>query len=142
MRIDAMSGYIKLWRELFAKPIWTEASPGHRSVMMEILGLSVWKPTQFELMGKLITLQPGQLAISSRRLAETARVDRQVVKTALKRLENYHFLTQEVTQQGIVITLVNWGKYQANPEELTHAEPTNKPTANPRIRKIKNYGRL
>ena len=109
-------GYLKLWRELFTKPIWLNSKLEQKVILVTLLGMANFKPNQWEWKGKKFEAQPGQFVTSaSSIIANTGNVvTRQNVRTALARFEKLGFLTYESTKSGMLITIGNWGIYQGN----------------------------
>lgn len=112
-------GWIKLHRALMDKPIWTCATVEQRSILITILMLANHAEKQWEWKGQRFVCKPGQLVTSLHSLAKASKCSLQNVRTALKRFENLEFLTDESTNTGRLITIVNWDKYQGCPDELT-----------------------
>ena len=132
------SGYIKLYRSLLEDPIWTNSTAEQCVILIQLLFFVTWKPKKWDVFGRQFTLNPGQGFVSIRDFSKICGhgVSRQKVRTAFKRFENLGFLTQEPTQNGTLITIVNWRKYQglvddANPSAnptLTQGQPNHNPT--------------
>jgi hypothetical protein len=115
-------GFIKLYRDLLDKPIWTNSTAEQKVILVTLLMLAQWQPVEWKILGDSIDLEPGMLFISTRALAAKCGVTHQNVRTALKQLEGYNFLTQRSTHRGTLIKIVNWGTYQsANSGDNTEA---------------------
>ena len=131
------SGYIKLYRSLLEDPIWTNSTAEQCVILIQLLFFVTWKPKKWDVFGRQFTLNPGQGFVSIRDFSKICGhgVSRQKVRTAFKRFENLGFLTQEPTQKGTLITIVNWRKYQGliydtNPvinPTLTQGQPNPNP---------------
>jgi hypothetical protein len=70
--------------------------------------------------GEIRLLKPGQFHTSVDGIVRQCKcktVTAQKVRTALKNFEKYGFLTNESTNKGTVITIVNWRLYQSEGEE-------------------------
>ena len=141
------SGYIKLYRSLLEDPIWTNSTAEQCVILIQLLFFVTWKPKKWDVFGRQFTLNPGQGFVSIRDFSKICGhgVSRQKVRTAFKRFENLGFLTQEPTQKGTLITIVNWRKYQglvddANPSSnptLTQGQPNPNPTIKEESKKDK-----
>nr|DAW99723.1 MAG TPA: replisome organizer [Caudoviricetes sp.] len=141
------SGYIKLYRSLLEDPIWTNSTAEQCVILIQLLFFVTWKPKKWDVFGRQFTLNPGQGFVSIRDFSKICGhgVSRQKVRTAFKRFENLGFLTQEPTQKGTLITIVNWRKYQglvddANPSAnptLTQGQPNPNPTIKEESKKDK-----
>lgn len=110
-------GWVKLHRELLDKSIWTNSTVEQRLLLVQLLLLVTHKPVEYDIYGDKRMLQPGQLLMSLRKLAAECDLSYQVVRTGIDRFEKLGFLTQQVTQRGTLISIVNWGKYQGSDDE-------------------------
>lgn len=107
-----MEGYIRLWRSIADSPVWTCSTANQKVVLITILLHVRWNSIRWDVLGKEFTIGPGEIFTSIRKLADMAGVTQRVVRTALDRFESVNFLTRKVTHQGMLISVVNWGKYQ------------------------------
>ena len=112
-------GWIKLYRELLEKPIWFESTPEQKTILITLLLMANHDGRQWEWQGKQYYAGPGQFVTSLSKIAEKAGpgISMQNVRTALKRFEKFNFLTNQSTKVNRLITIVNWGIYQDNPNE-------------------------
>lgn len=111
------TGYFKIWRDLFKKPIWLNSTSDQRSILLAILYLANWKENTWEWKGKPYSCAPGEFISSYANIANAAGkgVTTQKVRTAIKRFKNFNFLTDQTThgyQDGIKIIVNNWENYQ------------------------------
>jgi uncharacterized phage protein (TIGR02220 family) len=136
--------WLKLNRELFDKPIWLNSTAEQKVVLIAILGMVNHTPTEWEWKGEKYSCEPGQKITSLPKIVEQCGkgITIQNVRTALKRFEKLGFLTDESTEQGRLITVVNWGKYQhesCEPNRQTNRQPTDdQQTANRQLTSNKN----
>lgn len=112
-----MSGFFKIWRDLFEKPIWLKSTPEQKVILITLIKMANWKDAKWEWKGKPYNCSPGEFITSYNSIINACGkgVTYQNVRTAIKRFENYEFLTYQVTvgeYGGIKITLRNWDKYQ------------------------------
>lgn len=107
-----MEGYIRLWRSIADSPVWTCSTANQKVVLITILLHVRWNSIRWDVLGKGFTIGPGEIFTSIRKLADMAGVTQRVVRTALDRFESVNFLTRKATHQGMLISVVNWGKYQ------------------------------
>jgi len=125
-------GWIKLHRILIDKPIWCCSTPEQKVIFITTLLLANHTGKQWEWKGMKFICKPGQFITSSSNLAIVAGVTRQNVRTALKKFKKYEFLTYESTKTGMLVTIVNWCKYQddirqgnqEDNQQLTNGQPT------------------
>lgn len=131
------SGWVKLWREMLSKAIWSSSSPEQKTVLITVLLLANHERNEWIWKGEKYSCEAGQLITSLRSLQETCGdgVSMQNVRTALVKFEKLGFLTNESTKTGRLITIVNWAKYQGddgktnkvtNKEVTKHSQSTNK----------------
>lgn len=116
---DDNSGWIKLHRQLLNKAIWNCSTIEQKVILITILLLANHEESQWQWNGKKFICRPGQFITSLPSLAKASGCSIQNIRTALKRFKKYEFLTEQVTGTGRLITVINWGKYQAKPEDLT-----------------------
>lgn len=116
-------GWIKLYRELLDKPIWFESTPEQKVILITLLLMANHDGRQWEWQGQQYYAGPGQFVTSLSKIAEKAGpgISMQNVRTALKRFEKFNFLTNQSTKVNRLITIVNWGFYQENPNEPNKA---------------------
>lgn len=116
-------GWIKLYRELLEKPIWFESTPEQKTILITLLLMANHEGRQWEWQGQKYYAAPGQFVTSLSKIAEKAGpgISMQNVRTALKRFEKFNFLTNQSTKVNRLITIVNWGFYQENPNEPNKA---------------------
>lgn len=129
--------WIKLYRKMIDDPIFVNSTGPQVKVLLTVMFLAAWTPKKWDVLGHEFTIQPGEVFISTRDLADRAGddVSREVVRKALVRFEKMGFWTLKRTRKGMLISIVNWRKYQLydgkeNPRENprgTHGEPTENP---------------
>lgn len=146
------SGWMKVHRSLWNKPIWTEGTPEQKVILMTLLMMANYEERQWEWGGKVYSLQPGQFVTSLPAIVQRCGkgVTIQKVRTALKRFEAYGFLTDESTNQNRLITIVNWGFYQGDERVRTGNGTGKQQTGNrqltatnkERMKKIRNVRRV
>lgn len=133
----AEGNWIKLYRKMIDDPIFVNSTGPQVKVLLAVIFLAAWTPKKWDVLGHEFTIQPGEVFISTRDLADRAGddVSREVVRKALVRFEKLGFWTLKRTRNGTLIHIVNWRKYQlydseGNPRENprgTHGEPTENP---------------
>lgn len=124
-------GWVSLYRELLGKPIWLLSTPGQRSVLIAILLSANHAEKKWEWHGKPFTVQPGQFVTSLPKLAEKSGkgITIQIVRGALQRFTKMGFSTDQSTDTGRLITIVNWAKYQTEEKRQQTIQQTgNRPT--------------
>ena len=130
----AEGNWIKLYRKMVDDPVFVNSTPAQVKVLLTVMFLAAWAPKQWDVLGRKFTIPPGGVFISSRDLADRAGegVTRDVVRKALVRFEKMGFWTLLRTHRGVLISIVNWGKYQLYDGEQTHMETPSRPQADPK----------
>ena len=118
-----MHGWLKLHRELLDKPIWRQSTPEQKVVLIALLCMVNHSENEWEWEGESYKCKPGQRITSLDRIVEVCGkgVSVKNVRTALKRFEKLGFLADESSSTGRLITIENWGIYQA-PDDLDGKE--------------------
>ncbi|HAC3177115.1 TPA_asm: DnaD domain protein [Listeria innocua] len=113
-------GWIKLHRDLKEKPIWKSSTPEQKTILVTLLMMANHKENEWEWMGKPFKAKPGEFVTSIKSITEECGkgISSQNVRTALKRFENYGFLTKESTKVNTLINIVNWSVYQESENTL------------------------
>ncbi|MCL8492494.1 DnaD domain-containing protein [Listeria monocytogenes] len=137
-------GWVKLHRDLKEKPIWRSSTPEQKTILVTLLMMANHKENEWEWMGKPFKAKPGEFVTSIKSITEECGkgISSQNVRTALKRFENYGFLTKKSTKVNTLINIVNWGVYQESenkPNTLANNQLTNdSQTANKQLTTNKN----
>ncbi|HDI4695558.1 TPA: DnaD domain-containing protein, partial [Listeria monocytogenes] len=137
-------GWVKLHRDLKEKPIWRSSTPEQKTILVTLLMMANHKENEWEWMGKPFKAKPGEFVTSIKSITEECGkgISSQNVRTALKRFENYGFLTKESTKVNTLINIVNWGVYQDSENKantLANKQLTNdSQTANKQLTTNKN----
>lgn len=105
------SGYIKLYRRALKNPVVCRDSD-HVAVWLSLLLNAAHKAYSVSFRGKKFFLLPGQLITSSISISEKYRIDKNKVKRVLNLFESEQMITQESSNGGRIITIINWLKYQ------------------------------
>lgn len=124
-----MSGFFKIWRDLFEKPIWLNSTPEQKVILITLIKMANWKDEKWEWKGKPYHCEPGEFITSYNSIINACGkgVTHQNVRTAIKRFKNYEFLTYQVTvgeYGGIKVILNNWNKYQRETNTSTNSSLT------------------
>jgi hypothetical protein len=121
-------GWIKLHRELMDKAIWKCSTSEQKIILITLLLMANHEANQWVWQGKKYTVQPGQVITSLKSIADKAGpgISIKNVRTAIEKFEKHEFLTNKSTNKNRLITIVNWGFYQAKPEELANNPASNR----------------
>ncbi|MBU2701116.1 hypothetical protein Ga0466249_002227 [Sporomusaceae bacterium BoRhaA] len=114
-----MPGWIKLYRVLIEKAIWTCSTPEHCKILITLLMMANHEEKQWIWKGKKFEAKPGQFVTSLESIRKKCGkgVSTQNVRSALEKFKNLEFLTYEATKTGRLVTIVNWRSYQSKEDE-------------------------
>lgn len=110
----AEGNWIKLYRKMVDDPIFVNSTGPQVKVLLTVMFLAAWTPKKWDVLGHEFTIQPGEVFVSTRDLADRAGdgVSHKVVRGALERFEKLGFWTLKRARTGTLIHIVNWRKYQ------------------------------
>ena len=122
----AEGNWIKLYRKMIDDPIFVNSTGPQVKVLMTVMFLAAWTPKKWDVLGHEFTIQPGEVFISTRDLADRAGddVSHKVVRGALARFEKLGFWALKRAHTGTLIHIANWRKYQLYEGEAGTAEGT------------------
>lgn len=126
-----MQGWIKLHRKLLENPIFND--PHLLKLWVYCLLKATHKEHKQIVDKQMVELQPGQFVTGRFILAEEYNkgakpkdiVSDRTLWRWLKFLEGCEFLSIKSTTKYSVVTINNWGKYQANVQQMSSECPTN-----------------
>ncbi len=122
-------GYGAVWRKIKDSPIWRTKK--HELGKLAIHCLLTVNHKENRLMlkgGNIITIKPGQFFTCHEMLMRETFISRQSLRTCLALLKKVGFLTIESTNQGTLITLINYDTYrdeQVGANQQTNQQLTN-----------------
>ena len=109
-------GWVKLWREQFNS--WVSEKPFCDGYAWSYLyGQANHKEGMVNFRNEYIKVERGQLLTSKLKLQEKFGWTRRHVENFLKALENDEMVTYRMTNRYIVITVINYEKYQGSGEQ-------------------------
>ena len=114
-----MQGWIKLYRKLLDDTLWEISTPHQKVVMITLLLMASHKENEWYWQGKRFDIKAGEFVTSIDSIARKGGngISKQNVRSALKKFENYGFLTNKSTKNGRLISICNWSRYQDNNSE-------------------------
>ena len=118
--------WFKLYRGILDNTAWAQGSNIQRVLMITLLAKAWWKPGKYIWAGRVVHMQPGQLITTITELTELCNASRRSLRTALDCLKAVEFLTIQSTRRGILVSIVNWGKYQL--DAGANDQPNDQPT--------------
>ncbi len=101
-------GFIQIPRSLLSDRLWKDLPFTYRHVFLTILQHMAYKETIQDDFGVLVTVKPGQLLTTQRRLADLCEeddIDRCLVQRSLLKLQNLGFSIQETIHKKTLITI-------------------------------------
>jgi hypothetical protein len=133
-------GFVKLHREIKNGLMWN-IKPEYLKVFLTILLYAEWKSVRRDFAGEVIELEPGQMVTGYQDLAEKSGkgVSLQNVRTAIDKLETNNIITKESTNEGTLITVKNWGKWQKTKKDLTSDLTSEQQSSNNRVTTNKEH---
>lgn len=139
-----MLGWIKLYRDLLHKPIWTESTPEQKTILITLILMVNHQEKQWEWQGEPYNVTAGQVITSLESIVEKCGkgISIQNVRTAIKRFEKFGFLTNDSTNKNRLITINNWEDYQNNGDGLTSRLTGGQQSINNRLTTNKNDKKL
>lgn len=127
-------GWIKVHRSLIENPKRVRSS---RLALWLYILLSVnHAPGKTYLCGKEIDLKPGQGVFSTPDLAKKLCEPVSVIRRSLEWFESEQQIEQRKTNQGTVITVLNWDKYQAGEQPSEQRENNERTTSEQRVNNL------
>lgn len=100
--------FLKLPRSLLSCQIFKSLPTSYKWVIICMYELAAYTTTTLDDHGILVTLQPGQLMITHRQLANYAGVDKNIVSRALEKTAFMQKVTLEVRHTKTIITLLDY----------------------------------
>jgi len=107
-----MAGYIKLYRGWQDCPALSDAE--RKLAWIWLLENACWKAARFNVKGRTVELERGQICVSIRQLAAAWNWSKSAVERFLTRLETETMVKREAGHGKLVITICNYAKYQDN----------------------------
>lgn len=134
-----MTGFVAVYREATSHPLF-KGHADRLGAWMWLLMSAAWKPTQFDVSGKIVTLQRGQLSVSVRHLGEAWGWPKSNVDRFLTRLKTETMIETDSGTGRLIITICNYDKYQDVSERSGTLSGTQVGTAAGQQRDIKEQG--
>lgn len=109
-----MSGYIRIARNLWSDEAFADAPFSEREAWVWLIAEASWKPRKKRVGDVVVSLERGQLAHSTRFLADTWSWSHSKTRRYLDRIEKLDLIRRETDTGVSVITLCNYEKYQGD----------------------------
>lgn len=113
-------GWVNIHVSFFDEPVWTEATPEQKCVMMSLILQANEHEEEVRWNGEMRIIQPWQLVVSYRQLADfvSQRFSITRAQTILKKLTAAGFLTYESSGQYVVITIIQRDTFAFEPKNV------------------------
>lgn len=105
-----MSGFVCLHREALNHPLLKD--PSRLGAWFWLVAKAAWKSTPYDVNGKIITVERGQLCVSIRQLSDEWKWPKSTVERFLTRLKTETMIETASGTGKLVITICNYAKYQ------------------------------
>lgn len=120
-----MSSWVKVSRKLLTSAI--ASKPEYLAVWMHLILTASYKSGEILVGRQVVKLEPGQLVFGRLKFSQQIGVSEQVLRSALKALENLQQITIKSHSKYSIISITNWARYQdtqpANNQQLTSNQP-------------------
>lgn len=120
--------------------MWLSLTSKQRDVALTCLLLANHTDRTWEWGGEIQKVKRGEFITSLENLAKNCAKDVSIqnLRTSLKKLETWQFLTNESTRSGRKICIVNYSVYQDEEKKLTKELTNDQQTINKRLTTTKN----
>lgn len=106
-----MSGFVAFHREAIEHHLF-RGDAQRLGAWLWLFSKACWKPTPFDISGRTIVLERGQLVVSRAQLAKAWGMSESAVERFLTRLQTEQMIGRETGQGRSIITICNYEKYQ------------------------------
>lgn len=133
-------GFIKLYRILLDDELWQCLKPEFKTIMITLLLMASYKETKWIWKNKKYECKPGEFVTSLDSIKKNCGkyISTRNVRSCLKVLENFGFLTNESTNQNRKICIQNWSKYQNGSKATDKQVTSNRQASDKQVTTIKN----
>lgn len=122
-----MPGTVNIARDLWDDPTFRDEEMSQREAWIWLIANASWKPRTTRVGDHVVDLQRGQLAASTRFLADAWMWSEPKVRRYLVKLEDQRMICRNTDAGITVVTLCNYDNYQNTPRD-GDAEATQPPT--------------
>ena len=100
-----MNGFFKIHRALFNKPIWRDSTIEQQIILITLLGLANWQPSEYVFEGEITRLRPGEFVASVediRLQIDKPEITTKKIRLAFERFKKLGFLSvRRVSRKAI-----------------------------------------
>jgi DNA replication protein DnaD len=108
-----MVGFIKLWRKSLNNWLYFSEKFDMFHAWIDLLLLATDKKRIVLIRGIIVKLEPGELCVGQKTLAERWKWSDQRVRSFLKVLEKEQMILHNKSNLTTIITILNWEKYSS-----------------------------
>ena len=120
--IADQSGYVRLYRKLLQNPIWVQLAPAVSKVAIYFLLRANFRSTQWYDGVRVVNIPAGSFITSYARTGAACNLSVQQIRDAFTHLFRTQFATYSRTERWTLVSVLNWGTYQASPDGEEHSE--------------------
>jgi len=131
-----MEGWIKLHRQLFENRLWLSEPFSRGQAWVDLLLLANHEPSFYYKRGNKINVERGQIGRSEVELSSRWTWSRTKLRRFLNDLEKEQQIIQQKSTVTLIITIVNYEKYQEK-EQQTGQQKNSRKTAEKHIQECK-----
>ncbi len=110
----ARPGYIKMYRQIEDNPLWLAEPFSKGQAWMDLIMLANFAPADVMIKNTIFHIERGQLIRAQESLANRWKWGIKKVRHFLKVLKDQNMIEAVGRQQGTLITIVNYEKYQGD----------------------------
>lgn len=128
-------GWVKLYRKVQESDLYRNLNSKQRDVMIQVLLMANHESHEWMWQGEIFKCEPGQFVTSLDSIKEKCAKDVTIqnIRTSLQILEKWHFLTNQSTKTGRIISIIKWAEYQTDEIKLTNKLTDNQQTVNKQL---------
>lgn len=123
-----MSSWVKVSRKLLTSAI--ASKPEYLAVWMHLILSASYKPGEILVGHQVVKLEAGQLVFGRLKFSQQIGVSEQVLRSALKALENLQQITIKSHSKYSIISITNWARYQDTQPTSNQQLTSNQPAVN------------
>ena len=135
---QSMNGWIKIHRKIWDNPIVTKDSD-HFTLWIYLLTHATHQDMDTFFCGKRITLHPGQLITGRKKIALETGIEEHKVDRILKLFKSDQQIERQSHNQGSLITILQWDKYQISEQQNEQQVSNERATDEQRVSTIQEY---
>lgn len=103
----------------------------HLAIWTYLMGNATFQDYDVLFKGERITLKPGQMLSTIRKIGNRLKINESKVRRVLSTFEENDMLTHEGTRQNTLFTIKNWDLYQGSDAQVTHKVTHDRRTETP-----------